>query len=377
MSEEILQPTPINEPEQEPPIEPQTEEKPSLVPGFKSVCVRLGLMMIVIFGARILATVCSLPLADWIQTLDTLPLYLFNAAYSIFFLYVIPVVATVFILKHPLKNSPNRVYQKPKYFGKAMAMFPAGYGLAMATRLLTILLSMLFAGTALSDSFNVVQESLFSAPDMATAVIQFVQLAVIAPIVEELWFRGMVMESLRPYGNGFAIFVSAILFGLTHANFEQFFYAAALGVFLGYIAIATESIVTTTVMHAIFNSISGFMLLLSADKGVQDYLLASQSGEKGVITTGVVLYFVLMGVMVLLLIVGIIMMIYKFLKIKKYKVPKMQTEISAKKRWGIFFTRAAVIVGLVLAAVCFAEPAIISVIKEKFINAAAILLQLK
>lgn len=371
MSEEMIQPTPTNEPEQQ----PQTEEKPSLVPGFKSVCVRIGLMMIVIFGARILANVCSLPLVDWIQTLDTVPLYLFNAAYSMVFLYVIPVVATVFILKHPLKNSPNRVYQKPKYFGKAMAMFPAGYGLAMTTRLLTILLSMLFAGTALSESFNVVQESLFSAPDMATAIIQFVQVALIAPIVEELWFRGMVMESLRPYGNGFAIFVSAILFGLTHANLEQFFYAATLGVFLGYIAISTGSIVTTTIMHAIFNSLAGFMLLLSADKGVQDYLLASQNGEEGVITTGVVLYFTLMGVIALLLAVGIVMMIYKFLKIKKYKVPKVQTEISAKKRWGIFFTRAAVIIGLVLAVICFAEPAIISVIKEKFIEAAAIILQ--
>lgn len=362
MSDEILQPIQPTQPEQEPQSPP--EENPPLTPGFKSVCTRLGLMMIVIFGSRILATACSFPIADWIETLDPLPYYLVNAVYSTLFLYVIPIVATVFILKHPIKNSPNKIYQKPKYIGKAMAMFPAGYGLAISMRLITMLLSMLFEGTPLGESFDVVQDSMLSAPDFACAMVQFVQMAVIAPIVEELWFRGMIMESLRPYGNGFAIFISAILFGLTHANFEQFFYAAALGVFLGYIAIATESIVTTTIMHAVFNSLSGVMLLMSVEPSVQEYILAAANGEEITVTPWVVLYIVWMALVMLLLVVGVIMMIYKFTKIKKYKVPKVQTEISTKKRWGIFFTRAAVIVGIVLAAVCFCEPAILSLFTE-------------
>lgn len=366
MSEEILEPTPINQPEQAP--QTTDEQNPSLTPGFKSVCTRLGLMMIAIFGSRILSTLCSLPLIGWVSTLEPVPYYLFNAAYSIFFLYAVPMIATVFILKHPIKNSPNKICQKPKYMGKAMAMFPAGYGLAISVRLITMLISMLFEGTALGESFDVVQDALY-APDVTTALIQFVQLAVVAPIFEELWFRGMVMESLRPYGNGFAIFVSAILFGLTHANFEQFFYAAALGVFLGYIAISTESIVTTVIMHAMFNSISGCMLLLSAEPSVQEYLLGTADGEAAV-TPWVALYIAWMALVCLLLVVGVIMMIYKLTKIKKYKVPKVQTEISTGKRWKIFFSSAAVIVGIFLAAVCFAEPAIIKLITDA-IGAAA------
>lgn len=368
MSDEIFEQVPI--PEQEPPLTP--EEKPSLMPGFKSLCMRLGLVIIVIFGARLLAEVCAIPLSLLPIDLQSNPtLYvLVNAVYSTFFLYAIPIVATMFILKHPLKNSPNRVYQKPKYLGKAMAMFPAGYGLAITVRLLTILLSMLFQGTALGESFDVVQDSLFSAPDISSALIQFFQIAVIAPIFEELWFRGMIMESLRPYGNGFAIFISAIMFGLTHGNFEQFFYATALGIFLGYIAISTESIVTTTIMHAMFNSISGVMLLLSVEPSVQDYVLAAGKGEEGVITPWVTIYLAWTGFIVLLLVVGIIMMIAKFIKIKRYKVPKMQTEISTGKRWGIFFSRISVIVGLVLAAVCFALPAIFKLISDSMASAA-------
>ena len=334
--------------------ENQYEEKPSLLPGFKDICLRIGLMMIVVFAARGVCSVAAALTADYfnIEALSPFVQTLINTGFSVAFLYIIPMAAAAFILKRPLKNSPNRVYAKPKYFGKAMGMFPAGYGLAMVVRLLSIFIGSLFArGTGIGDSFHAT-EGLFDAPDVASAVLTFVQLAVLAPIFEELWFRGLVLESLRPYGNGFAIFVSAILFGLTHSNFEQFFYATALGIFLGYIAVSTKSIVTTTVMHAMFNSISGFMVLLAVDKNVGDYVLAEDPSEVD-ITFSVVLYMVWMGFVLLLMAVGIIMFIYKLIKVKRYRVPKVQTELSASRRWGIFFSRVTVIIMLILAADSF------------------------
>ena len=326
------------------------EEKPSLLPGFKDICFRIGLMMIVVFAARAVCSVIVTLVNDnfGIDTLSPFVQTLLNAAFSIVFLYAVPMAAAVFLLKHPLKNSPNRVYAKPKYFGKAMAVFPAGYGLAMVMRLISLWIGSFFErGTGIGDSFHAT-EGMFEASDMATAAVNFIQLAVIAPIFEELWFRGLVLESLRPYGNGFAIFISAILFGLTHSNFEQFFYATALGVFLGYIAVSTESIITTTVMHSILNSISGVIILLMADKSVVDHIMAGDASE-AIITPGVVMYFIWMGFVPMLMAVGIIMLIYKLIKIKKYRVPKVQTEISSPRRWGIFFSRVTVIVMLILA----------------------------
>lgn len=329
-------------------------EKLSLLPGFKDMCFRLGLMMIVVFVARGVCTVAATLTADYID-IDSLSPFvqtLVNTVFSVVFLYVVPMIAAAFILKHPLKTSPNRIYASPKYFGKAMGMFPAGYGLAMVVRLLSMFIGSLFArGTGIGDSFHAT-EDLFDVYDMPTAVLTFIQLAVLAPIFEELWFRGLVLESLRPYGNGFAIFISAVLFGLTHSNFEQFFYATALGVFLGYIAVSTRSIVTTTIMHAMFNSISGVMLLLAADKNVGDYLLAEDKSAVD-ITPSIVLYIMWMGLVLVLMAVGIIMLIYKFIKVKKYRVPKVQTELSSAKRWGIFLSRVTVIVMLVLAADSF------------------------
>ena len=330
------------------------EERPSLLPGFKDICFRLGLMMIVVFAARgALSVVSSLMFTqEEIDAMTPFTQTLVNGAFSIVFLYLIPIVSAVFILKRPLKNSPNKIYAKPKYMGRAMGMFPAGYGLAMAVRLISVWIGSLFArGTGIGDSFHAT-EGMFEATDIATALLTFVQLAVIAPIFEEFWFRGIVMESLRTYRNGFAIFISAILFGLTHSNLEQFFYATALGIFLGYIAVSTRSIITTTIMHAMFNSISGVMILLAADKSVGDYLLSK--GETEVeMTPGIAMYMAWMGLVLLLMAVGIIMLIYKLIKIKKYHVPKMQTEISSARRWAIFLTRATVIIMVVMAADSF------------------------
>lgn len=330
-------------------------EQPSLTPGFKNICMRIGLMMIVVFAARVAVSVLSVFIAPYLAGMNlTYTMgYLFDAVISVVFLYIIPITAAIFLLKRPMKGRLGEVYAKPKYFGRAMAMFPAGYGVAITCNLLTQLLGLLFRDTALDDSFTGIQNVL-QAPDTGSAVVLFVQLTVLAPIFEEFWCRGLIIESLRPYGNGFAIFVSALLFGIIHANFAQFFYATALGIFLGYIYVSTGSLVTTTVMHAMFNSVSGVMILLMSDPSVGEYLAGAVDGIKPEPTPAAILYLVWMAIIVLLLVVGIVMAIYKFTKIKKYRVPKVQTELSTGKRWGIFLSRISVVVMIVLAIDTFA-----------------------
>lgn len=49
-------------------------------------------------------------------------------------------------------------------------------------------------------------------------VLYFLSSAVLPAIVEELVFRGAIMQSLRRFGDTFALFVSSLLFGLVHGN---------------------------------------------------------------------------------------------------------------------------------------------------------------
>lgn len=323
-------------------------DQPSLVPGFKSMCMRVGLMMIVVFSVRCL---CSI-----ILTL-TRPLYigwgdvgktLLSSLSSIVFLNVIPITAGLFILKFPIKSGVRHMYAKPRYFGRALGMFPAGYGAAITMSLITTLISKLFEGTPVENSFNAT-ENMFASTNMTSAVILFVHTVILAPLFEEFWFRGLVLQSLRPYGNGFAIFVSSILFGLTHANLAQFFYATTIGIVLGYVAVQTGSVITTTVMHAMFNGIAGITSLFMANSDVAEYILSLNSGIDTAKPPVVTVFIVWILIVLMLALVGFIMAIVKLVHIRRYRVPKMQTEMSSKQRWGIFFSRPAVVIMLLMA----------------------------
>ena len=323
----------------------------SLKSGYKRLCIRLGLMIIVIFVSRGVSTIVLSLLQPSLSNLGATGAYLVQTAFSLVFLYIIPMIATALLLKMPLREMNKKIYTKPKYFGRALGMFPAFYSLAIIVNLLTMWITSLFKTTNFNDTFNTVNE--LSSPNFTCGIVLFVQMVVIAPLFEEFWFRGMVLESLRPYGNGVAIFISALLFGLTHANFAQFFYAALMGIFLGYIAVSTKSVVATTIMHAIFNSFAASVLLLLTDTSVQEFLALAFRGITGEFTPAVVIYIVIVCVMLLTAAVGLVMACFKLAKIKKYKVPVVQEELSAKKRWAIFFTAVTVIIGLVLAADCF------------------------
>lgn len=327
------------------------QAEPSKIPAFKNVCVRLGLMMTVVFISRGVCTIIASLLADSIQSLGITAGYLLETGLSLVFLYLIPMSFAVWIMKEPTRETCSRIYSKPQYFGRAMGMFPAFYGLAICTNLIVIFIAQFITNPDLAKSFNTMND--LRADNLACAGVLLFQLVVIAPVFEEFWFRGIVMESLRPYGNGFAIFVSAFLFGLTHANFQQFFYAFVIGICLGYIAISTKSIVTTMVMHALFNSISGILLFFMSVPSVADYLIAADKGENAEMTVAVAAWLVFLALVVLLMLVGLVMAAFKLSKIKRYRVPKMWTELTTAKRWGVFFSRASVIVMLVLAADTF------------------------
>lgn len=345
MSEEITETNFIGE------ITENTEEqKPSLEPGFKSVCARIGLMMIVVYTARFL---CSLFItltsgAGWYKGWGPTASTLLNSVLSIIFLNVIPITAGIFILKFPLKTKWGEMYAKPKYFARSLGIFPAGYGLAMVMQLFTLLLARLFANTPIEDSFNATK-SLTSQSSLAGALIMFFHSVVLAPLFEEFWFRGLVLHSLKPYGNGFAIFVSSILFGLTHSNLAQFFYATVIGIVLGYVAVQTKSIVTTTLMHAMFNSISGVTTLFFAEPSVSEYIYNAGMGNQTEQTTAVTMFLIWSVAVLLFALVGVIMAIVKLAHIKRYRVPKVQTELSTGKRWGIFISRPTVVIMLLMA----------------------------
>lgn len=94
------------------------------------------------------------------------------------------------------------------------------------------------------------------ATGMGDTFSMFLYMGVIAPIAEELLFRGLMLRTLLPYGKRFAILLSAFLFGIFHGNVVQTPYAFCVGLVLGYVA-AEHSILWAMVLHMFNNLILG------------------------------------------------------------------------------------------------------------------------
>ena len=76
---------------------------------------------------------------------------------------------------------------------------------------------------------------------------------ILGPIVEEVMFRGILLPRLLPFGERFAILTSALLFGLFHGNFAQFFYAFAIGLIFGLVVCRTGRVRHTVTLHILLN----------------------------------------------------------------------------------------------------------------------------
>jgi membrane protease YdiL (CAAX protease family) len=86
-----------------------------------------------------------------------------------------------------------------------------------------------------------------------------------APIVEELFFRGLLQRSLlRRTGPVAAIATSSLVFGVTHFQLLQFPALVAFGAVLGTLAYKTGRLGPGIVAHMAFNAVTVIALLLSS-----------------------------------------------------------------------------------------------------------------
>lgn len=82
----------------------------------------------------------------------------------------------------------------------------------------------------------------------------FFQLVVIAPVVEEFLFRGLILRGLlKRYGTITAVTLSAALFGASHFDVWQASSAFIGGLLLGWWAVETGSLVPCLFGHAFWN----------------------------------------------------------------------------------------------------------------------------
>ncbi len=93
-------------------------------------------------------------------------------------------------------------------------------------------------------------------------VVSLILLTIIPALLEELLFRGLVLQGLRCFGDGIALVVSSVLFALAHFNLMQDVNALIMGLLIGYFVLRTGSVWTGVLIHFVINLVSFFELLI-------------------------------------------------------------------------------------------------------------------
>lgn len=86
------------------------------------------------------------------------------------------------------------------------------------------------------------------------------------PIFEELFFRGLILESLlKRHRRLFSVIVSSVIFAIVHVNPAVMITAFVSGLVLGTIYLHTNSVFSTIILHSINNAIAYALITLDLD----------------------------------------------------------------------------------------------------------------
>lgn len=244
---------------------------------FRTACKKAGLALIVIFAARCVADAVTALIGALMADCDAQITSSVQALANILILYVLAIAVTSKLLGYHFDGS---LYKKPKRLGKAISWFVPMYGAGQAANIAVMAISFFIVQnrSAVEDTLTPIVSSGTGRGAWYLAFL-FIQMAVLAPVFEEYWFRGVIQSSLAPYGNGFAILVSSLCFGMAHGNIHQFCYTVIVGICLGYVRYATGSLVPTMIMHAIFNSIAGIAIVAVSSETFISAFTHIQQGE--------------------------------------------------------------------------------------------------
>lgn len=148
------------------------------------------------------------------------------------------------------------------------------YFSAMITFMILFTLPVVFIDIILNP-FGLTLTSVSSANEFSDSITDFIYVAFIGPICEEIIFRGMVQKKLERYSPVIAILISALAFGIYHGNFGQIFPMIGTGLILGYVAYK-YGIKWSMLIHIIYNTFIGELFGILSDfleKDGKEYVL--------------------------------------------------------------------------------------------------------
>ena len=108
-------------------------------------------------------------------------------------------------------------------------------------------------------------------------IVQLLSVVIVAPILEEILYRGLIMKSLqRGMPVIIALLIQAVSFGLMHGQLVWICYATFLGILLAVIKLKYRSLYPSILLHLSFNAANYILIplyIIMPDSIIFDILL--------------------------------------------------------------------------------------------------------
>lgn len=137
------------------------------------------------------------------------------------------------------------------YGGKTVVkLIFLGLGLQTAASLIAAVI------TSILDKFGLEGRTaeINATTSLPANLLMYFYACLLGPVLEELLYRGVLLQSMRKYNERFAIFLSAVIFGLMHQNYQQFFLGFLVGIPLAVVTIKYGSLLPAIFTHIIMNT---------------------------------------------------------------------------------------------------------------------------
>lgn len=234
-------------------------------------------------------------------------------------------------------------------FGQMIQAFFMCYALMYVSNLIgtfiTFLIGLVKGSVVNNNLVNIVVD--------LNPLVSFVIMVLCAPVYEEFIFRKLLIDRTVKYGEGVAVVLSGLMFGLFHGNLNQFAYAFSIGLFFAFIYVKTGKIRYTVILHMIVNFLGSVLgVIVMKASGYADYMAAfnryladpAAGMEEMISLLPRMMIMVLYGILVFgSAITGIVLLIVKR---KRFRLDKGEVTIPKGKR----FNTVILNVGMILFA---------------------------
>lgn len=190
-----------------------------------------------------------------------------------------------FFIVRPSTGKKLNFNFSPTNFYTYLLIFPMMIGMMFISEFITSLIPTTgpFWGKYY-EFFSQLMEQLTFEP-----VVMIIMTVIMAPIFEEIIFRGIIQKGLMNKGVDprRAIFYASIIFGLVHANPWQFVGAVLLGCVLGLVYYKTKSLLLPMLLHGFNNLCSSLLVTYTKSESFAD---AFKISEWVILAAGIVLF---------------------------------------------------------------------------------------